>query len=42
MGWSLDEALVLVTDKYVAPAIEGADANLAAFIAMQLADLGGR
>jgi hypothetical protein len=40
LGWSLDEAVTLVTDKYVAPAIEGADANLAAFIAMQLADLG--
>jgi len=41
LGWSLDEAVTLVTDKYVAPAIEGADANLAAFIAMQLADFGG-
>jgi hypothetical protein len=41
LGWSLDEAVVLVTDKYVAPAIEGADANLAAFIALRLADLGG-
>lgn len=41
MGWSLDEAVALVTDKYVAPAIEGGDANLTAFIAMRLADLGG-
>jgi hypothetical protein len=41
LGWSLDEALVLVTDRYVAPAIEGADASLAAFIAMRLSDLAG-
>jgi hypothetical protein len=41
LGWSLDEAVALVTDKYVAPAIEGADANLAAFIALRLADLSG-
>ncbi len=40
-GWSLDEAVALVTDKYVAPAIEGGDVNLAAFIAMRLAGLGG-
>ena len=36
-----DEAVALVTDKYVAPAIEGGDVNLAAFIALRLADLGG-
>jgi hypothetical protein len=41
MGWSLDEAVALVIDKYVAPATEGADANLAAFIAMRLAALAG-
>jgi len=40
-GWSLDEAVALVMDKYVAPAIEGGDVNLAAFIAMCLAGLGG-
>ncbi len=41
MGWSLDEAVALVIDKYVAPATEGADANLAAFIEMRLAALAG-
>jgi hypothetical protein len=41
MGWSLDEAVALVIDKYVAPATEGADANLDAFIAMRLAALAG-
>jgi hypothetical protein len=41
LGWSLDEAVTLVTNKYVVPAIEGAEANLAAFIAMRLTELGG-
>jgi len=41
MGWSLDEAVALVIDNYVAPATEGADANLDAFIAMRLAALAG-
>ncbi len=41
MGWSLDEAVALVIDKYIAPATEGADANLDAFIAMRLAALAG-
>ena len=41
LGWSLDETIKLVVDKYVGPATDGADANLDAFIAMHLATLAG-
>ena len=42
LGWSLDETIALVVDKYVAPATaDDSDANLNAFIAMRLAALSG-
>lgn len=36
MGWSVDEAVALVADKYVAPVTEDTDINLIAFVNMLL------
>ncbi|HUV63306.1 MAG TPA: Ig-like domain-containing protein, partial [Sedimentisphaerales bacterium] len=41
MGFSADEAIQLVTDKYVGPLGEGQNAGLAAYVAARLAALGG-
>jgi len=41
MGFTTDEAIQLVTDKYVAPLGQGQNAGLAAYVAARLAALGG-
>jgi hypothetical protein len=41
MGYTTDEAIQLVTDKYVGPLGQGQNAGLAAYVAARLAALGG-
>ena len=41
MGWSADEAIALVMDKYGAPIIWSDEASLTAYVAARLAALGG-
>jgi hypothetical protein len=41
IGWSVDEALIFVADKYVVPEIEDDDMSLVMFLQLQLEALAG-